>query len=385
MKDYPISRRVMNTESPIMQVMKGLKRTENTIDLSQGIPFFGPPEEAIEQVMKGPDGINRYGPDAGDENLREAIIEKISRKNGMDGRDPENVMVTAGANIGFLNAISAICDPGDDAILLDPYYFNHGMTLDVLGVGHKHISMEGDASNVLDRITETISPGTRAIVIVSPNNPTGTVMQEKLIRKLLDLCIERGLWLISDETYEDFHYVDDHFSPASVSQEAPVISLFSLSKSYGISGWRQGYMVFPGMLFDSLLKVQDTTVICPSRIGQNLAYHCIKDHPDHTSKFIPALDRIRHEIIDWQRRNRDLVTSQDPEGAFYSFPHFKEFNELSSMDLAEMVLEEADVLLVPGRPFGIDDPPHLRMAYGNAEIGAVRIALERLNAFLSDH
>jgi aspartate/methionine/tyrosine aminotransferase len=380
---YHLSRRILETETPIMQVMKGMKRTGNTIDLSQGIPFFGPPEEAISSTLSSLKDVNRYGPDQGDMKLTRALIEKLSKKNNMGFIGERSIMITAGANIAFLNALAAITDPGDNVILLDPYYFNHGMTLDVLGVEHRHISYIEDIDSLMSSMEMKLDKRTRALVIVSPNNPTGGVIPENIVRGLADICKENGLWLISDETYEDFHYVEEHFSPASISQEMPVISLFSFSKSFGISGWRVGYMTFPEVLFDSLLKVQDTTVICPSRIGQELAYNCIRNHPDHTRKFIEELNNNRLDIIKWLDGYKDLIVSKAPTGAFYFFLQVNEAG--SSMDLASRILEEVDVLLVPGGPFGKDTPPHLRIAYGNATREKVRTALDRLDDVFTSH
>ncbi len=379
-----ISRRAVETEMPIMQVMGSLNRPEGTIDLSQGIPFFGPPREAVDMAISESGSLNRYGPDAGDPDLRMEIVEKLSKRNGIPGLAADNVMVTAGANIAFLNAISAICDVGDNVILLDPYYFNHGMTLDILGVGHVHVPFEGPDQTLNEMIIERITERTRAIVLVSPNNPTGEVASKKMVQCLLEICLDHELWLISDETYEEFCYESNHVSPASLEEDLPVISLFSFSKSHGMSGWRQGYMAYPNALHAPILKVQDTTVICPSRIGQRLAYHCIRDHMDHTKNYIPELDRIRRKVIGWLDSHVDRITAPRPTGAFYSFPAIS--SEIAvgsnSMDLSVRILEETAVLLVPGRSFGADDPPGLRIAYGNVNFDEIVIALERLDEWI---
>jgi len=379
-----LSSRVREAGPPIMQVMKSLKAPRDTIDLSQGVPFFGPPEDAVKDAMKDIRSLHGYGPDAGDEELREIILKKVRSRNMIRAGSLDNIMVTAGANMGFLNAVSAISDPGDEIILLDPFYFNHGMTLDILGVGHIHSRFAQDGEVDIDSVDEAINSRTRAIVMVSPGNPTGAVMKKGSMEALLELCLENGLWLISDETYEDFHYEGQHVSPASMGDELPVISLFSLSKSYGIPGWRQGYMVFPRWMFDQLLKVQDTTIICPSRVGQRLALYLIRDHPDHARNHMGALRENRKEVMDWLKRNEDLVEAPRPDGAFYAFPSFtgSAFERIRSMDIARNILEEARVLLVPGSPFGVNTPPALRISYGNAGKDRLREALERMDEWL---
>jgi aspartate/methionine/tyrosine aminotransferase len=379
----PPSRRTRNTEMPIMQVMKSLDRPEGTIDLSQGIPFFGPPEEAVRDAVKETNRSHRYGPDAGDTDLREEIVGKLERENGIVGIGVDEVMVTAGANIGFLNTITSICDVGDNVILLDPFYFNHGMTLDILGVEHRHVGSTTGENFLEDLLVREIDDSTKAIVIVSPNNPTGEVMDRRSLDLIVDICLKNDLWLISDETYEKFCYESDHISPASLGADLPVISLFSFSKSHGMSGWRQGYMTYPGVLNDSLLKVQDTTVICPSRIGQRLALNCLRDHPSYTRNFLPELDRVRKRVIRWLKSHSGILSAPHPSGAFYSMPVFST-HDVNSMELATEILRDARVLLVPGRPFGMDAPPALRIAYGNVRYDQMDEALRRLDDWMDE-
>lgn len=368
-------------EMPIMHLMKSLERPPGTIDLSQGIPFFGPPEGAIDALKKDILSVERYGPDPGDRALRESIIDKLQDINHIEDLELENVMVTSGANIGFLNAISTICDVGDEVILMNPFYFNHGMTLDLLGVDHVHTN--GDIFSI-EGIEKAISERTKAVVLVSPNNPTGEVASESFVRELVDLCVKKGIWLVSDETYDMFTYAGNHFSPSSLGKDLPIISLFSMSKGYGMSGYRIGYMVFPKRLYDLILKVQDTTVICPSRIGQALALRCIRDHRNDTRKRILRFEGMRSSVLRWLEYNREYVKAYEPNGAFYCF--FRIDDRISkgrnSMDLARTILDEARVLLVPGRPFGADDPPYLRISYGNVNDDDLDEALLRLSLWL---
>lgn len=381
--DGKISHRVSSTLSPIMQVMKELAAGKEIIDMSQGIPFFPPPEGTIKNALLDIEGLHKYGPDGGDVELKEEISRKLSRDNTIETDPDTEIMVTSGANLGFFNAAASICDVGDEVLLLDPFYFNHRMTLDILGIKAKHIPTTEHFLPDPDLIRRSIGPRTKAIVSVSPNNPTGMTYPRSIQEELVNICFEEDIFLISDETYEGFEYGLDHFSPASFGPSAPVITLFSFSKNYSLSGWRIGYMVFPSQLHDGLLKVQDTTVICPPRISQRVALQCLKEHPYYLGSHIEELDMSRREIIKWLRKHKPVISCPEPNGAYYALPRVESKNTPSdSMSLVKEILDRTGVLLVPGTPFGKESPPHFRMAYGNISGELLRTALDRLDIYL---
>ncbi|MFO8051551.1 MAG: aminotransferase class I/II-fold pyridoxal phosphate-dependent enzyme, partial [Thermoplasmatota archaeon] len=236
-RSMPLSRRIRMTLPPIMQVMKRMGGSAEH-DLTQGVPFFAPPEEALEKTFDGVSALNRYGPDGGDPELKEEVSRKLKRENGME-RDPlTEIMITSGANCAFVNAAAAVCDPGDDVLLLSPYYFNHFMTLDMLGAKQRICPMGEGLLPDVENVESYIGPRTKAVVVVSPNNPAGVSYPGELMEDLVELCREKGIWLISDETYDRFVYGTDHTSPGSIGDEPPVISLYSFSKVFGMSGWR---------------------------------------------------------------------------------------------------------------------------------------------------
>lgn len=363
-----------------MQVMKELGKSAD-FDLTQGVPFFPPPSNAVEKALQEIDLLHRYGPDGGDPELIQEVSLKLKREDHLDVDPDGELMITSGANLGFVNAAAAVCDPGDDMVLLSPYYFNHFMTLDMLGVGHRICPSDDFFLPDVNKIRSMIGPGTRAVVMVSPNNPTGVTYPREIISQLVDLCRVKNIWLISDETYERFVYDIPHTSPGSIDPDAPVISLFSFSKVFGISGWRVGYMTYPRVLHESLLKVQDTTVICPSRISQRVALHCLRFCPDHIERYLGDLDRSRRMLIEWKAGKEDL-SGPDPNGAYYCFLKYKGDRDYNnSMELARDVYKSCGVLLVPGDPFGSSDPPSLRISYGNIDPDNLKEALIQLDVF----
>ena len=379
-----MSKRVLETHPPIMQAMKSLKRGSEAIDLSQGIPYFDPPGGITDKVLSEAPEVNIYGPDAGDSDLRELISVRVRDRYGY-GPDPyRGVVVTSGANIAFFEVISAICDVGDEVILLSPYYFNHKMALDILGVRSVIVTTDRDHIPDIDEIKASITKRTRAVVLVSPNNPTGVVYPRWLLQALGEMCHNSGIYLITDETYEDFVYNGEHHSGLRLMNDLEgVISIFSLSKAYGISGWRIGFTIFPEWIFDSLLKVQDTTVICPTRISQRLAYHILKSHPGPMTDNIEYLGENCKMVNGWLEENVEYINAPKTTGAFYSYPSVSAgICKGDPLALVKEILKECGVLVVPGTPFGSEDDPVFRISFGNVRHELLREALDRISQWL---
>ena len=255
-------------QTPVIPVVGRLIRDNpGTISLGQGVVGYPPPLEALEAVARfaaDPDN-HRYGPVEGIPPLLEAIAAKLAADNAIASSDESRIVVTAGGNMAFANAVLAITDPGDEVILLEPYYFNHHMAVTIAGCRPVVVPTDAAYQPVVPRIEAAITSRTRAVVTVSPNNPSGAVYPEATLRAVNALCRERGLYHVHDEAYEYFVYDGARsFSPASAPGTAGhTISLFSLSKSYGFASWRIGYMVIPAHLFDAVCKIQDTILICP--------------------------------------------------------------------------------------------------------------------------
>jgi len=380
------SERVSGTQDPIMQLLRAIERPEGTLDLSQGVPFFTPPEGALKRCLSEPGSVSRYGPDQGDRDLRVALSEKMFRSNGIRVDPERELMVTAGANMAFSLVIATVCDIGDEVVLLDPYYFNHRMALDILGVRAVHVDTGKDYLPVAAGISDALSERTRAVVMVDPNNPTGAAYPEKTVREISELCAERGLHLISDETYEDFVYEGRHISPGSLGIDGlSSITIFSFSKGYGMTGWRLGYLSYPDELHEGLLRVQDTFVICPNRASQRLGLDMLSSFELRSSPYFKVFERNRDAVNRWLSQMRDVVEAPRTNGAFYSLPVLgSDPRPGDPLGLVEEVLKRCSVLLVPGFPFGLHDRPALRLSFGNVSTVDLELALERLSEGLPD-
>src|SRR3954471_4948718 len=240
-------------QDPVIAVIGALIRaTPGTISLGQGVVHYGPPPQALDAIRRALDdpAVNEYDDGAGLESLRHAIAGKLSRDNGIEVLHGSRIMVTAGANMAFMHAVLATTAPGDEVILPVPFYFNHEMAIEMAGCRAVRIACDERYQLRVEAIERAITDRTRAIVTISPNNPTGAVLSEGSLRAVNELCRARGLYHLSDEPYEYFVYGGArHVSPVSFEGAADcTLSMYSLSKAYGFAGWRVGYIVYPRRL-----------------------------------------------------------------------------------------------------------------------------------------
>jgi aspartate/methionine/tyrosine aminotransferase len=280
--------------------------------------------------------------------------------------------------MGFLNAILAIVDPGDEIILPVPYYFNHEMA--VMMVGAKAVMVRATKDNQLDldAIRAAFTSRTKAVVTVSPNNPTGAVYPEADLRAVNALCRERGAFHISDEAYEAFTYgAARHFSAGSIDDAgAHTISLHSFSKGYGMASWRVGYMTLPEQLWDAVNKIQDTNLVCPTGISQQAALAAVKVGAPYARPHVAHLDRIRQLM--WRGLTGPDVPCDTPQasGAFYYFVRVR--TSLDPVKVVERLVREHRVAVMPGTAFGATDGCYLRVSYGAVDEQTATTGLQRL-------
>lgn len=373
--------RMQAVQTPIIPVVADLIRQHpGTISLGQGVVYYGPPEAAIAQIggfMQQP-ANHRYQAVQGIEPLRQAIAAKLEAENGLVLGADRQIVVTAGSNMGFLNAILAITSPGDEIILQRPYYFNHEMAIAIAGCRAVLVDTDENYQLQLAAIARAITDRTRAVVTISPNNPTGVIYPEAALRQVNRLCGERGIYHISDEAYEYFLYDGAvHFSPAAIADSAPhTISLYSLSKAYGFASWRIGYMVIPADLMESVMKIQDTNVICPPVVSQYAALGALQAGVSYCKEKLGAIAEVRQQMLQELRSLGDLCTIPPAQGAFYFL--LKIHKNVVPMTLVEQLIREHGVAVIPGSTFGLETDCYLRVAYGALEKDTAFAGIERL-------
>jgi aspartate/methionine/tyrosine aminotransferase len=320
---------------------------------------------------------HKYGPVEGQPELVAALATKLRTENRLD-LEASRIVVTAGGNMAFMNAVLAVADPEDEVILIAPFYFNHEMAVVMAGCQPVVVASDREYQLDVDAIRRAITTRTRAVVTISPNNPTGAVYSEAALRAVNALCAEKGLFHVHDEVYEYFVYGDvSHFSPGSIpGASAHTISLFSLSKAYGLASWRIGYMVIPNELFVSVNKIQDTILICPPLVSQAAALGALEAGRAYCDPHVRQLAGVRAKVLQRLHELQGICEVPNPGGAFYCL--LRVATNRPDMILVERLVREYRVAVIPGSAFGATHGCYLRVSYGALEPSTVEAGLDRL-------
>lgn len=383
--------RLKSVQTPIIPVVGELiRQNPGTISLGQGVVWYPPPPQASGQLagFLADPVLNKYQAVYGIPELLVEIERKLAAENRIEIGNGSRVFVTAGGNMAFINVLLSIVDPGDEVILNLPFYFNHEMAI-VMASCKPVLVPTDDRYQLQPQLIEAaITPRTKAVVTVSPNNPTGAVYPESALREVNRICRERGVYHIHDEAYEYFTYGNGrHFSPGSIEGSANhTISIFSLSKSYGFASWRIGYEVIPDHLFGAVNKVQDTVLICPPVVSQYAAVGAMRAGGDWCREKLSDLGEVRQIALDLLGGLGDRCVVPEADGAFYFLIRLA--TELPAMAVVERLIREYGVAAIPGSVFGMPDGDggngcYLRVSYGALQRETVVEGLGRLVAGLS--
>jgi aspartate/methionine/tyrosine aminotransferase len=370
-------------QAPIVPVIGALIReVPGTISLGQGVVHYGPPPAALEAARLALDdpSTHEYNDGSGLPLLVARIAGKLRADNGIDVGRGSRVMVTAGANMAFMHAILAVTRPGDEVILPVPFYFNHEMAVQIAGCSAIPVPTDSRYQLDLEAIRRAVTDRTRAIVTITPNNPSGAVLAPSSLREVSALCADRGLYHISDETYEYFTYGSAvHVSAGSLPGAAEhTLSLFSLSKAYGFAGWRIGFLVYPDTLADAISKTQDTILICPTIISQVAAAAALGVGRSYCEPHVRELADVREIVVGQLQRLAPIAEVPAADGAFYVL--LKVNTSIAPLVLAERLIREYKVAVIPGTAFGMTRGCYLRVAYGALQKQTVAEGIGRLVA-----
>lgn len=361
------SSRMQSVQSPIIPVVaEWIRHNPGTISLGQGVVNYGPPPQAAAQIQRflaDPEN-HKYKPVVGCPELVAAFEQKLAAENNIRQGDETSLVITAGSNMGFMNALLAIADPGDEIIVQSPYYFNHEMAISMASCRPVVVPTDRNYQLQPDQIAGAITSRTKAVVTISPNNPTGAVYPEAVLREVNSLCARRGLFHIHDEAYEYFLYDGaSRYSPGSIpGAGAHTFSLFSLSKAFGFASWRIGAMVMPKALLDSVRKIQDTILICPPVISQFAAVGALAAGARYCREQLRDIADVRSLVRHELDGLAGLCEIPRAGGAFYFLLRVQA--PLDSVKLAERLIREHRVAVIPGVAFGLHDGCYLRVAYG---------------------
>ncbi|MDH7477252.1 MAG: pyridoxal phosphate-dependent aminotransferase [Candidatus Bathyarchaeota archaeon] len=371
-------------KSGIRKMFDLSQKYTDVVNLSIGEPDFDTPPHIIEAAVKAmKEGYTHYTVNAGFPEFRKAVSEKLRKENRIDADPETEIMATAGAMGGLSLAFLTLIDPGEEVLIPNPGFPNYAAQV-VLACG-KPISyplkeennFRVDANDIVKRIT----PKTKAILINSPSNPTGSVLREKELKNIANIALENDLLVISDEAYEAILYDEiNHMSIASFPEmKERTISIFTFSKTYAMTGWRIGFAVAQKEIIEEMLELQEHILVHPSSISQMAAIAALRGSKDYTRKMLKEYAE-RREIVIKELNSMPGVSCLKPEGAFYAFPNIKETG-MSSTEIAMYLLEKAKVITVPGTAFGEYGKGYIRISYSTSK-EKIREAMNRMKAAL---
>ena len=352
--------------SGVRKMFNYAQKYSNVINLSLGEPDFDTPQHIIKAAIEAmKKGYTHYTPNAGLIEFREAVAEKLRKENGIDVDPETEVIATVGAMGALSLAMLTIVNPGDEVLIPNPGFASYEAQV-ILAEG-KPVSYSLNEDEGFDinaeEIAGLITNKTRAILVNTPSNPTGSVLSEKSLKKIAEIAIENDLLVISDEAYEAITY--DNFRHVSIASlpdmKDRTISIFSFSKTYAMTGWRIGYAAANEEIIRQMTKLQEHLAAHPSSISQMAAIAALRGPKDHIKKMVKEYSE-RRELIMEELAEIPEIKCFKPQGAFYVFPNIKAF-KMSSEDFAMHILEKARVIIVPGTAFGNNGEGYVRISY----------------------
>jgi len=357
-------------DTPIIPTIAAMVRDNpGCISLGQGVVSYGPPHDAVAALpaLMADSQLHRYQPVVGMPALIEAITGKLRTVNRVEVSAASRLMVTAGSNMAFLQAVLAVSEPGDEFILPLPYYFNQEMAIRTCGCVPVTVQCKPDFQLDVEAIAAAITARTRAVVTVSPNNPTGAVYRPEDLSAVNALCRAHRLYHFSDEAYECFTYAGArHFSPASLpGAEDYSLSFYSFSKHYGMASWRVGYLQYPAHLHQAMHKVQDTNLICAPVISQLLACEILRRPAPWIDARVAELDQVRRAVYRVLDTLAPLAHYVPTEGAFYTMVRLPGVHDVLAFNA--FLAAHYKVACIPGFAFGMHDTAeanYQRLSYG---------------------
>jgi aspartate/methionine/tyrosine aminotransferase len=347
--------------SGIRELMGMALAIPDAIHMEIGEPHFPTPSFILEGLKEFYfKGDIKYTPTVGIHSLRDKIAKKLLKEKNWKV-EADDVVILPGSLFGTVVAFRTILDPGDEALIPDPGFTNHFSQVELSGGRIKRYFLlpENNYLPDFESIRKSITPRTKMILVNTPSNPLGVVFPEKVMQSISDLAEEYNLVVVSDEAYEKYIYQGEHFGMYRYVRPERLISIFSFSKTYALTGWRVGYMVVPKDLLIHLMKVSEYMIACTSHLSQKAAEIAL-DMPEEEIK----------KMVDSYRQNCDLCCSglekagfkvYRPGGGYYVWVDIREFG-MKSLEFCKKLLQKSHVAVAPGDTFGQSSDGFIRIS-----------------------
>ena len=387
---WPADRIVQSSEKSFGMYEEALPLMARGIDvihLEVGMPSFDTPahiKEACKAALDG--GMVHYGDFLGNKPFRRALAEKLAARNGIEAA-PGEVLVTSGLTHGAYITCMAALDPGDEVMLLSPYYPQHVNKIELAGGVVVTAPLDRSRDFALDgaAIRTRLSPRTRMIILVNPANPTGRVYTRDELQELADIAIEHDLLVMSDEVYEQIVFDGArHISIASLpGMWERTITHFAFTKAYAMDGWRMGYAAAPTRFIDAMLKISKNDIAHVNVFIQEGGRAAVSGSQDAVAEMV-AEDCRRRDLVVQRMNAMPGVRCPAPEGSIYAFPDISGTGWEDGA-LARALLKETSVCVEEGSFYGPEGAGHLRVCFGAEPYERLEVAMDRMQAFFDAH
>jgi len=368
--------------SGIRKLFDLAQNRKDIISFGIGEPDFITPDhvrEAAKQAIE--EGYTHYTPNAGFADLREALSQKLNDFNHIPVKS-EEVLVTSGGTQALFSAFYVLLNPGDELIIPDPGFLVYDSQVILAGGNPVFLPIREENHFQIDpnELEKMITTKTKAILLNSPSNPTGMVINREILEKVAGIAKEHNLFIISDELYEDILFDGrKHLSIASLpGMKERTISIFGFSKSYAMTGWRIAYIACPEFLIQEMIKIQQNTAVCPNSVTQRAVLYGLQN-PRETNLSIDNMRQAyqkRRDVIMKGFSEIDGFECLSPEGAFYAFPNITKTGK-NSEELSMYLLDECGVVTVPGNAFGQYGEGYLRFSFATS-VDMIKQGMEKI-------
>jgi aspartate/methionine/tyrosine aminotransferase len=365
-----VSKRSVLVEWSGIRTISSLVRESGhgAISLGIGQPDFSTPGHIIEAAKRAlEEGYTRYPPAKGFEDLRIAISKKLSSKNGIQADPDRNIFVSIGAMQGIFNSVLHLIDTGDEVIVVDPGYDYYSQIRLFGGVPVRVAARESNAFKVdPSDIRKAVTARTKLILLNSPSNPTGAMIDKEALLEISRLAQEHHIFVLSDEAYEDIVFEKPHFSIGSIEgMKDLTISVFTLSKTYAMTGWRIGYVVANPAIIDEMEKLMEHMASGVTAVSQRAALAALEGPQGCVTEMVNEYKK-RRKLIFEGLNEIDGISCLEPEATFYAFPNIAKVS-LDSWQFARHLIKSQKVGTVPGVVFGMNGESHLRISFASSE------------------
>ncbi|MBC8385648.1 MAG: pyridoxal phosphate-dependent aminotransferase [Candidatus Cloacimonetes bacterium] len=366
--------------SPTLSISSKAKEMKaegiDVINFGVGEPDFNTPEYIKNAAKKAiDDNFTRYTAAAGIKELRESISAKLKKDNGLDC-NINDILVSPGAKVSIVNILLAVCDPRDEVLIPSPYWVSYTSQVGMVDANpvilptDESTNFKIDAVQLEEAIASNCTP--KALILNSPNNPTGAVYTKKELTEIGEVCLRNNILIISDEIYEKLIYDDvEHFSIASISPEIREMTVLinGVSKAYAMTGWRLGYAAGPTEIIKRATRIQSHTTSCVNSMTQKAVVTALTEDDGSIEKMRRQFEKRRNILVEGLNKIKNVKCAL-PKGAFYALPNISYYlynNKKgigNSVDLCKYLLEENHIAIVPGSAFGVDN--YVRFSYANS-------------------